>query len=194
MSLLGDTVTVELFINDTWEDVTSYVRQDPGIVIDFGIASEGAVADPSQCTLTFNNADGRFTPRNSSGPYYPYLTRNTPLRVKVGTTVRYFGYVSEFPVRADETATNVTVPVVANGALRRLARSRVLDSTLKSAIVQYIKDDANMIGYWPCEDSPGSSSIASAIPGGQAGVISLGTPVFAAVDPGVMSKPVALIR
>jgi hypothetical protein len=191
MSLLGDSVTVELFINDTWEDISSYVRENPGITIGIGVASEGSIADPSHCMLTLNNPDGRFTPRNSGGPYYPYLTRNTPIRVTVGTTVRYRGYTSEFPVRADETATNVTVPIVANGSLRRLARSSVLDSTLKSAIVQYVKDDANMVGYWPCEDAPGSSSVASAIPGGPAGVITLGTPVFRAVDPGVMSKPIA---
>lgn len=179
--------TVELFINDTWTDITSYVRDDPGANITFGVQQENGVADPCSCTLTLNNSDGRFTPRNTAGAYYPFLTRNVPVRVKVGTVERFHGEVSEFPVRWEPTGNVVWVPIVASGLLRRLARSNQLESTLKTAVLG-LGSIGDITGYWPTEDAAGSTSVGSAI-GGAIGTLT-GTPVFAAVDPGVMSKPI----
>lgn len=185
-------VTVELLINATWTDISSYVRvvEGGGVDISFGVQRENGIADPSECRFTVDNRDGRFTPKNTAGAYYPYLTRNTPCRVKVGSAPRFAGEISEFPVRWDPSESNVYVPLVASGVLRRLARSNVLDSTLKSA-VQGLSTYTAVTGYWPIEDAAGSQSIASAIPGAAYGTITAGAPGFGAVDPGVMSKPVA---
>jgi hypothetical protein len=80
-------VAVELKLGDTWIDITAlghvYTR-DP-ITITRGRQDEGSQPDPAQCTLTINNRDGRYSPRNPLGPYYGLLGRNTPLRVRVGT-------------------------------------------------------------------------------------------------------------
>jgi hypothetical protein len=179
---------IELLINATWTDVSAYVLYDPAILVTFGIQSEGNTADPATAALTFKNHDGRFTPRNTAGPYYPYLTRNTPLRITVGAVVRYYGFIAEFPVRTDETGTFSTVAGTAAGDLRRLARSRVLDSTLVSAVRALYNSTGNITGYWPVEDAVGSTSIAS--PTGQTPGTFTGAPVFEAFDPGVMSKPI----
>lgn len=187
---MANVVTkVELFINSTWTDVTSYVDYGAGINITFGVPRENALADPAQCTLSFKNNDARFTPGNTAGPYYPYLTRNIPLRVSAGSVVRFRGYVSEFPIRSNENRSRVVVPVVASGISRRLNRANVISSTLRSAVLG-LSSIGDVTGYWPVEDAPGSTSIASALPTVQSGFLT-GSPVFEDVDPGVMSKPIA---
>ncbi|MGY0060866.1 hypothetical protein ACWY4P_30700 [Streptomyces sp. LZ34] len=75
--------TVELFINSVWTDVTAdcYLR-DP-ITITRGRTAQGDQVDPSRCTVTFNNRNGKYSPRNPTGAYYGKIGRNTPLRVSV---------------------------------------------------------------------------------------------------------------
>jgi hypothetical protein len=183
--------TVELFINNAWVDITTYVRVDPGLTITFGIPNESATADPATCNLTVNNRDGRFSPRNASGPYYPYLTRNTPLRVTDGSTPRFAGEVSEFPARWNLPGTDVWTPLVASGILRRLNRANAVESTLVSGVRRIATTTAAIVGYWPMEDLPGSTSFAAdgRYPTGP-GTIRSGSPILAAVDPGVGSKPI----
>lgn len=68
-----------------WTDITSYVydRGDSAIQIVRGRQDEGSGTQPATCNLTLNNRDGRFSPRNPTGPYYGRLGRNTPIRVSV---------------------------------------------------------------------------------------------------------------
>lgn len=72
---------VELNLDGTWTDVTSYVRAEGGIEIRRGRSAEGGSVDPGTCSLTFENTDGRFSPRNPNSPYFGILGRNTPIRV-----------------------------------------------------------------------------------------------------------------
>jgi len=76
---------IELELDGTWTDVTSYVQRRGGDLIQItrGRADEAGTADPSTLRLSFNNRDGRFSPRNPTGPYFGNLTRNTPLRASV---------------------------------------------------------------------------------------------------------------
>lgn len=71
----------ELNLSGTWTNVTGYTYTRDGITIRRGRADESATLAPGECRLTLNNRDGRFSPRNPSGPYYGQLTRNTPIRV-----------------------------------------------------------------------------------------------------------------
>jgi hypothetical protein len=83
---------VELYINGAW---VSAVRLDNGQA---GIYGEGRSEvtiqrgrkdeqrpdfDVSQCSFQLNNRDGRFSPRNPTGPYFGFIGRNTPVRVSV---------------------------------------------------------------------------------------------------------------
>lgn len=76
-------VTVELQLGGDWVDVTqwTYGRDSVPISITRGLTAEGGTLDRSTCQLSFDNRDGRFSPRNPMGPYYGLLGRNTPLRV-----------------------------------------------------------------------------------------------------------------
>lgn len=75
--------TVEIFVDEAWEDITSYVYVGDGIEVRYGQSDEASETEPASCSLTLNNRDGRFSPRNPVGPYYGSLGRNTPARVKV---------------------------------------------------------------------------------------------------------------
>lgn len=76
-------LAVELQLAGTWTDITSKVLIDRApLRITRGRTSEGSRVEPSKCTLTLDNRDGRFSPRNPSGPYYGSIGRNTPLRVR----------------------------------------------------------------------------------------------------------------
>lgn len=181
---------IELFLNATWTAITAYTRQDPGLDIQFGVMAESATADANTCTLVVNNRDGRFSPRNTAGAYYPYLTRNTPMRVVVGGVTRFTGEVSEFPSRWEPSGGDVWAPLTASGILRRLQHASSLDSTLTSAARYLYTEHGDLTGYWPIEDEPGSTTIASALIGGAPATFS-GNPVFAADDLGPGTHNVA---
>lgn len=167
---------VELLLNSVWTDVTGYVRTDQGITITRGRQDESSAPTPATCALTFDNADGRFTPSYTSGAYYPYVMRNTQLRVSViddsGTgKVRFWGEVAEWPIEFDYTAHDVQVAVVGSGIRRRLARVITPHvSAYKGAELAVTP----LVGYWPMEDADGATSFASALDGGVPGSFSGG--------------------
>lgn len=76
---------VELFYDNVWNDHTSSTRNRDPIQITRGRGDEQGEPTPSVCTLTFDNRNGTFNPRNPSSSLYRKIGRNTPLRVSVGT-------------------------------------------------------------------------------------------------------------
>lgn len=150
-------VRVELYLDGDWLDITAagfiYTR-DP-IQITRGEPNEGAGVDVSRCTLTINNRDGRFSPRNPRSPYYGILGRNTPLRVTIfdvgpahDSVARFYGEVSSWPPQWTTGGHDVWVPVEAAGILRRLGQGQ---SPLRSTPVRYLPG-TSPIAYWPLED------------------------------------------
>jgi hypothetical protein len=82
---------VELLLGSTWTNVTSYVYRRDKVAITRGHPDESSACNPTVCSFTLNNRDGRFSPRNPTGAYYGNLTRNTVARVSVpegGTYLR----------------------------------------------------------------------------------------------------------
>jgi hypothetical protein len=104
-------IEVELNIGGTWTDITSYVRADQGVSITRGYGREISSADPGRCSLTLENTDGRFSPRNPSSPYYGVLGRNTPIRVAVNGGEPYLNLPGDAGDRAstpDAAAIDIT--------------------------------------------------------------------------------------
>jgi hypothetical protein len=166
-------VTVDLFYDSAWQDISLYVLWDRApIQINRGLPSRASsrVAPSSSCTMILNNADGRFSLRNVSSPLYGKIGRNTRLRVQVttaaGTSTRFVGEVAEWPLDPVEGgASVVTVPIVASGILRRLQqRSDVGDSPLS----RFYRAQT-LLGYWSLEDGPtaatGGTSFGSPVRG-----------------------------
>lgn len=75
-------VRVEIKLNNAWTDVSPYVWMD-STSIQRGHPDESTTASPSMLAGVLNNADGRFSQTYPSGPYYPYLGLNTPIRVSI---------------------------------------------------------------------------------------------------------------
>ncbi|MFD4551420.1 hypothetical protein [Streptomyces sp. NPDC058466] len=80
---------VELMLAGTWTDVTSDVYLRNPISIDRGRSDWGSRVDPTKCTLTFNNRNGKYSPRNPTGALYGQIGRNTPVRVSVNAGDSY---------------------------------------------------------------------------------------------------------
>lgn len=76
-------ITVEIFVNGAWTDITNNVYVRAGVTISRGRKDEQSHAAPSTCQLMIDNRSGNYSPRNPMGVWYGTLGRNTPLRVSV---------------------------------------------------------------------------------------------------------------
>ncbi len=190
-----DPVQIELYINGSWVDITSYVmvRDDGGnIAISYGQRDEGSKGEQSSCTLSLDNRDGRWSPRNPTGAYYGYLGRNQELRISVpnglgGKSYRFWGEVSSWPVKWDPTGTDVWAEIEAAGPLRRFSQGSVPVTSLINRAIGDL-DTASLRAYWPCEDPSESIQIASAVTNGSPMVFSVAPDLatfeqFGASDP-----------
>ncbi|MFE5591439.1 hypothetical protein [Streptomyces sp. NPDC056549] len=75
--------TVELQAGGVWTDVTADAYTRDPISITRGQPDGASLADPSRCTVTLNNKNGRYTPRNPNSDLFDKIGRNTGLRVSV---------------------------------------------------------------------------------------------------------------
>lgn len=153
-----------------WQDITQWVRYDPGITINYGRRDESSRVDASSCRLTLDNRDGRFARRNPYGPWFGLLSKNTPIRVGVdpgdGVHYRYHGFVNEWPTRwTDESGTDSTVPIMCSGVLRRLQRGGSLRSAMFTTFSGVTEGDFVPVAYWPMEDGSSATHFASAVAG-----------------------------
>lgn len=191
---------VELLINGTWTDITTFVLQRDKMVIRRGRQDESGTMTPSTLALTLQNTDGRFSPRNTTGAYYPYLGRNTQIRVSINTTsttgVQYSGYrfwgeVSAWPPRWDTSGTDVYVPITASGVMRRFQQN----ATIGSAIRRYISlltGSLIPVAYWPMEEASGASQFGNLITPGNS-LTWTGTPTLASDTGFNGSDPMPLV-
>jgi hypothetical protein len=162
-------IKAELDVNGTWTDITDYVYQRAAISIsDIGRPDESGSVQAGEMTLTLNNRDGRFTPDNADGAWYPYVQLNTQMRLSVdsssadGTSYsgyRFWGEVSEWPVLWDPTGSDIYVQVTVSGIWRRLSQDQ---TSIGSAMTRYVSSLTSipMVAYWSMEDGTGSVSFA----------------------------------
>jgi hypothetical protein len=99
---------VELLVSGVWADITAYAFTRDPITVDRGRANESSKVEASSCSITLDNRDGRFSPRNPLSPYYGKIGRNTPVRVwgpsAVGALLMPEGGVSQNRVRTPDAA------------------------------------------------------------------------------------------
>jgi hypothetical protein len=197
----GDNVTVEIYVDGLWTDITPRVMTRDGsqnISISVGRSGESATINPGTCAFQLNNRDGLFSPRNPMSPYYGKIGRNTKIRVSVpngnAKSYRFQGEIPAWPQKWDSTGTDVWVDIEAAGILRRLNQgSAPLRSTMYRGLTSPSTITTNpAIAYWPCEDAVGSTSIASAI-GGGAPMRIVGTPTLASFDGFNSSAPIPVM-
>ena len=192
----GNPVLVELYIGGSWVNITSYVmvRDNGGnIGIARGRRDEGSTTDHATCRLLLNNRDGRWSPRNPTGPYYGSIGRNQPVRISVpnglgGKSYRFQGEISVWPQSWDPTGNDVWTEVEGSGILRRLSQGPApTHSTMYDALTGPFS--ATLLAYWPMEDASGSVTLATPLAGGKA-MTYTGSPTLATYQDFLCSDPV----
>ena len=150
-SLYMPDVQVEIAFNSgyatpsasrTWTDVSTYVELAEGIDINFGRGDELSTTDANSVRLTLDNSDGRFTAARAASPYYPNVKIGRPIRVTAtpvggSASVRFVGYIDEWPVEWDGTDAYAKASITARSRLARLG----LNTKLKSIVEQEILAD-----------------------------------------------------
>lgn len=165
-----DGPAVELYYSEAWHNITTDVRAASGVSISRGRSDESSQAQPSSCSLTLSNTDGKYSPRLPTSPLYGLIGRNTPIRVSVVRDgvkrPRFTGEVAKWPIKPNLANTDVTVELSADGIMRRYGQGA---SALRSAMYRDITNPSRteIIAYWPLEDASGSTSAASGLPGGR---------------------------
>ncbi|MGW8703269.1 hypothetical protein ACWGOK_41260, partial [Streptomyces eurythermus] len=66
-----------------WTDISRRVDLVQGVTVTRGASDEVSETQPGTATLVLDDQDGAVTPGNSSSPYWPYVRRNTPIRIAV---------------------------------------------------------------------------------------------------------------
>jgi hypothetical protein len=201
-------VGAEIYLDGQgWVDISPYIYYRDGatmVSISRGRGDEISTTQPQTCSFQLNDRDARFSPRNPLGPYYGIIGRNTPIRffrysngVKV---YRFAGEVPAWPVNTDITDTDVYSPLTAYGQLRRLVQGTPLTqsamyraySKWKTSglgnVNKYSRTPANVVGYWPCEDEAGASSISAGL-AGLPPILFNAAPTFASNSNFPCSKP-----
>lgn len=116
----------------TWVDVSAYVR---AASTDRGRSDELDQMQAGTCSVTFSNADRRFDPLYSAGPYFGDLTPGVPLRVSVdagsGAVPIFTGFVHSWPQNYDVSNNLAVCQVEATDAFRIFNRGTTLGSALE---------------------------------------------------------------
>jgi hypothetical protein len=75
----------DLQINGVWTNITDHTYTKEAVAIRRGRTDEASSPQAATLDIALNNRDGRFTPTNPAGAYYPNLNRQTPIRLGMGT-------------------------------------------------------------------------------------------------------------
>jgi hypothetical protein len=152
----------------TWSDVTTDVRQDPGISTAAGRNDEASTSNPAHLTLVLDNSSGDYSLGTGSA-HYPYVRRNTPVRVKIdpgdgiGGRIVILAFADGFTPGWDSQKGHLPVVTLsASGTLRRLAQG---SAPIQSAYRRVMTALDSVVAYWPFEEGT-SAQYAPAVRGG----------------------------
>ncbi|MGI5286649.1 hypothetical protein ACQEVF_25375 [Nonomuraea polychroma] len=103
-------LVVELYLDGAWAEVTSHVYRRDMVHVSRGRADWAGLVDESTLALTFDNRDGRYSPRNPTGTYYGQLARNTPIRaaIEAGTVYLELPGTTSSATAPDAAALGIT--------------------------------------------------------------------------------------
>lgn len=157
----------------TWYDITGDVRYADGgrvSITPMGRSDEASTANPAGCAFVLDNDTGDYTAYATESRWWPYVRRNTPIRVRINLTglpadwaVRFEGYATGFTPSWDQSANVAVVGVSAQGITRRLQQGT---TPLKAPLTRSIAA-LTPTAFWPCDDADGATQIGSGLTNGQ---------------------------
>lgn len=163
-----------------------------------GVTEAGEIM-PSQATFRIRDDEDQWRPSNAAGPHYELLTQYMRGAFATTSSVRMTGEVASF--KPDETldhradVNGVTdrgvrwVDFTVEDALRRVGQ---WDDPLESAMRHQIGGYDDLRGYWPLEDSAGSTRTLNAADSGRQGWIGSGVTLAGADGPAGSDKVLQL--
>ncbi|WP_432132756.1 hypothetical protein [Streptomyces tendae] len=105
----------ELHIDRVWTKVPTYERD--AVEVDYGRPERGTKTDPGSLSITVNNRDGRFSPRNPMSPYFGKIGRNTRIRLSLPGETSYLELDGD-PANYVSTPDNAALDVAGDLDLR----------------------------------------------------------------------------
>jgi hypothetical protein len=149
-----------------WTEITGDVLMDDRIALSHGRADEAGTSQPATCTFTLDNRAGAYSLGGQSSNY-PYVRRNTPIRVRVdpdggGYDTVFQGFADSWNPDWDTTGRYAVVKLSASGSLRRLIQG---DTPVMSPFRRTMLKKTDLVAYWPCEEEAGAITIASPLDG-----------------------------
>lgn len=137
----------------TWTDVSAKVELKSGIAIGFGRGDEFATADANSLSLTLDNTDGRFTAGKTGGAYYPNVKIGRPIKVTAtpvggSASIRFLGYIDEWPVLWDGTDNYARAPITAHSRMARLG----FGAEMRGSSIQGAYLDGAPSAYYPLSE------------------------------------------
>lgn len=170
-------VTVELFIDGAWLDVTR-LDDDTHVVGDITIQRGGneQQGEPVPTQANFRYLDNNLTldGENPLSPYYRKIAvPGTPIRIKRDGNTRVVLEIVKMPIIPGDTTAENYIEVEAADLLRRYGDGqKPLRSSAYRAFMSEVNDPYR-VAYWPVEEESGATSITSPTLGASA---SLGGP------------------
>lgn len=104
-------IITELFYDGVWNDISADAYDRQVVSITRGRPDEAGAVDRGSCLLQLNNRSGKYSPRNPTSPLYGKIGRNTPIRVRVPSTLaglRLTGGASSYASTPDTAALDIT--------------------------------------------------------------------------------------
>jgi hypothetical protein len=164
------TTRVMAYMNSAWVDITAYVLvqgQGQGLDGSIGRANELNQINASNLSLVLKNNDGRFTPDNPAGAYYPYWKSGVQIMWTETIGAKTFRFPDMW-VEVPEVALTFEVqdaPEVTDRVLRvgcidrktRLDRAPRFPSVLAAHITS---SSSALAGHWTFTEPAGSRRIA----------------------------------
>ncbi len=164
-------VTVELFYNGVWNDITSEdeVFTDSPITIVQGQTEDMAGLRPATISMRLNNYADKYRISNPMSPLYRLVGRNTPIRVSVDGYVRGIGEVNLWQCdqtqdfRKEPRRGKAWTDIQASGVLARVNKWK---RRIRSPLYRYVTLNGIVPAeYWDMEVVSGSSEAPSAVGG-----------------------------
>lgn len=156
----------------TWIDITAYALDVHGLVAQRGASAARGQVDAGSLSLSLKNADRRFDPTYTAGPYYGDLKPGVPIKITCtaptsdllwGTEVLtwggetlvwgtpipvWYGSVKKWPQRYDIGNTFAWVPLECWDGFADLARAKIPRSVLVAEVLADSPD-----AYWRLNQS-----------------------------------------
>lgn len=179
-------VTVELYIDDNWLDVTR-LDDDTHVVGDITITRGGSdqQGEPVPTEAKFRYLDNNLTldGDNPLSPYYRKIAApGTPIRIRRDLNTRAVLELVKMVIVPGDTPDENYFEIEAAGQLRRYADGQ---KPLRSAAYRAFMSEVNdpyRVAYWAFEEEDGSTSVASPTPGATVTLGGPGNVNFGAID------------